>query len=185
MLSDVMDSHSRGKVKSSFNVDPDDLLRGHTPAEFAKYISQYDLDGTVDSVRYMASQLPDRAAISYPGNTLLYGGGSGSTTLTIKTTKTSDPMYAQVRRADNNQLIATAFILPGKGVKIRVNLASYVVVFGTGKYWYGETDLFGDLGYYQKSNPISVDSNRYRYTYTIGISNGNHGSTNATRDDFR
>ena len=56
---------------------------------------------------------------------------------------------------------------------------------GSGPYWYGEEDMFMDLGTYRKSEPFQARSNHI-ITYTMGIvKDGNTASYQADPSEFR
>jgi hypothetical protein len=48
----------------------------------------------------------------------------------------------------------------------------YRVTYGSGPYWYGEEEMFGDDGYYMASEDIYKFQNNYIHTLSLRVEKG-------------
>ncbi len=88
-------------------------------------------------------------------------------------------------------LVSCLFIRPGKTVKITLPAGNYIykVAYGKGN-WYGETDMFGDEGNYQRAGGSDyvfkrkkLKSGQY-YELKLRVGDGNMGSSWENRGGF-
>ncbi len=154
------------------------------PSGYREYMKAFDFSDVLSGLEDSAERLPEMAAISMPRNGKMTGGSSGSE-MTLQLSKSSSPTYVQCRRESDNRLVASAFVHPGKTVTVYLPSGSYRIYACNGPYWYGEYEMFGDNGYYHKSEPVKIDS-RHTYTYTLeAVKDGNTTTYQANRDEFR
>ena len=106
------------------------------------------------------------AALKMPTNGKLSGGSSG-TKVHMKLSSTSSATYVQLYSLKTESNAATAFVLPGKTVTLKVPKGQYVIYYCAGPYWYGEEDMFANLGVYQKSETVEIKGTDYEHTFTL------------------
>ena len=156
------------------------------PARFMEYLKAFSYSDALDDLRSSAEKLPETAARPIPRNDRMSGNGSGSgAEINLNVTENSTPTYVQVRNESNGRLAASAFVYPGREATVYIPAGTYRFYYCTGPYWYGEEDMFMDLGTYRKSEPFQARSNHI-ITYTMGIvKDGNTASYQADPSEFR
>ena len=91
-----------------------------------------------------------------------------------------------MRSASTSDIMASAFIQPGKQVSVLVPEGEYNLVYCSGPYWYGEELLFASLGSYTKSEVTQIKSKQYVHTFTLEPSDiGEVNIYDASPEDFR
>ena len=150
----------------TITVDLDDIAAGRFPSEYMDWLAAFDWNGTLDYLDTIAGMLPYDAAIPMPKHGL-YSGGQKGTTVNFNVDAASKRTYIVMKEAYTGKLAATAFCDPGKQVTVHVPSGDYVIVWGSGPYWYGEPLLFADLGSYNKSEIVSIAGSQYYHTYTL------------------
>ena len=177
--------HAGTKTAFSFTVNPDDLTNDETPLEYRQYLSSFPFNSAYSSLYSSCSSLPDAAAIPFPSTGLLSEKRKG-TSVHIVIPSTADATYIQMRSEDTNEIVATAFIHPGKRVDVKVPSGDYRLLYCSGPYWYGEELLFGDNGIYKQSDVLNIKDARYEHTLTLETSKGGGvGVSDASQSDFQ
>ena len=185
MAEAAADAHAKGKVKTELTIDTDEIAAGRMPAAYREYLAAFGTEDALKRLISTAGQLPDRAATAFPKTAVLYGGKSG-TKVIFKISAKSSATYVQMRQENGNRLVSSAFIHPGKSVNMRVPSGKYRIVWCSGPYWYGEQELFGDLGSYQKSDTVEILGKQYYHTFTLETSeDGDIHIYAGSPDDFR
>ena len=91
-----------------------------------------------------------------------------------------------MREAESDELAVSAFVMPAHQTTLNVPAGMYIICWCSGPYWYGEQDLFGPAGSYQKSEPVEIKSLSYYHTFTLeSVENGDISISRADPDDFR
>ena len=163
------------KTKYEIPVDLDQLLYSEFSAEYWSYVESFTYNDTRWDLNNNIENLPPMAAEDMPKNGIMKGGKSG-TEVTLKLSKNSSPTYVQVRKDGSDDLAATVFIHPGKSVTLHLQKGYYRLYYCSGPYWYGEEDLFGDLGSYHKSEATEIKGTNY--THTITLESSQNGDVN-------
>ncbi len=163
-------AHTKSTAKFTFAADLDDLREGKLPGGYLAYLFSFDKSKVLDSLRATAEKLPEAAALPLPASRKLTGPKAGSRVI-FDLYSGADPSYVQVRSAESNECVASAFVLPGKKVTIQVPAGTYRLAFCTGSYWYGEEELFSSLGSYYLSETTQI-LDRQTYTFSLNPSNG-------------
>ena len=99
-------------------------------------------------------------------------------------------MKIYAKQGDREELVSCIFIHPGKSVSIYLPAGKYIykVAYGSGD-WYGEKEMFGDEGDYQRVGGSSFVFEREKlknqyYELKLRVSKGNTGSAKEKRDGF-
>ena len=150
----------------TITVDLDDIAAGRFPSEYMDWLATFDWSGTRDSLDALVYKLPFDAAIPMPKHGLFSGGQKG-TTVNFIIDADSQKTYIVMKEAYTGKLAAAAFCDPGRQVTVRVPSGDYVIVWGSGPYWYGEPLLFANMGSYNKSEIVSIAGSQYYHTYTL------------------
>ena len=168
----------------TITVDLDDIAAGRFPSEYMDWLATFDWSGTLNYLDVIAGKLPYEAAIPMPKHGRLSGGQKG-TTVNFKVDAASTETYIVMKEAYTGKLAATAFCDPGKQVTVYVPSGDYVIVWGSGPYWYGEPLLFANLGSYNKSEIVTIAGSQYYHTYTLVASDdGDVGMYDANPEDL-
>ncbi len=127
-----------------------------------------------------------------PDNGELYRNpdfGKKSCAVTIKVGGTEESLYLKVYTPDD-VLVSTVFVAAGKKTKIKLPTGSYRMKAAYGVDWFGETDMFGDDGYYEVlifEDGTDIDTLSSKYIYTLSFlqqEDGNIGGMNVGAEDF-
>lgn len=120
--------------------------------------------GNFANSKDMAAACP----LEIPGNKVLYRNElykGASLSITIITP--NDGIYNYLKfYADNGDLMFTVFVKPNSNYNVQFPAGTFAVnmAAGTGA-WYGEEDMFGDEGYYQR---MSLGDNEGKVTLRSG-----------------
>ena len=178
-------SHTKSTFKWKLNVDIDDLIEARLPEEYVSYLEGFNVSLAEEALLAKVKKLPAIAALQLPKSGKITGEKSG-TKVIFKLSANSDPTYVLMRSATTSNIIASAFILPGKQVSVLVPEWKYNLVYCSGPYWYGEEMLFASLGSYTKSEVTEIKSKQYVHTFTLEPSDiGDVNIHDATPEDFR
>ena len=178
-------AHAKSTGKWTLNIDIDDLIEGRLPEGYVSWLEGLQIGSAEASLRASAEKLPDIAALPLPKSAKITGEKSG-TKVIFKLSDDSDPTYVQMRSTATGNVIASAFILPGKQVTVLVSEGKYNLVFCSGPYWYGEEMLFASLGSYTRSDPTQIKDKKTVHTFTLEPSKtGDVNIYDASPEDFR
>jgi len=98
------------------------------------------------------------------------------------------PTFLKVYNEDGIHISST-FIHGGDSFTLRIPSGTYIFKAAYGQDWFGEEEMFGDVGLYQTlifddTTTIRLSSN-YTYTLTLGgVTDGNVGAQDESRNDF-
>ncbi len=126
-----------------------------------------------------------------PDNGELYRNpdfGSKACSVTIKVGDTGESLYLKIFTPDD-VLVSTVFVASGQKTKIKLPTGSFRMKAAYGVEWFGETDMFGDDGYYEvlifeDGTDIDTLSSKYIYTLSFLQQEGNIGGMNVGNEDF-
>jgi len=173
------------KTKYTVTVDLDDLLTGKNPEDLEEYLASYSESEAFDGLEETVNQLPDRAAIEMPKNGLVFGTNRG-TPVTFRISEERGATYILMRSAETDEPIISCFVRGGTKTTVRVPKGKYTIAWCSGPYWYGEQDLFGPNGRYNKSETVEILSTNYQHTFTLeASSDGDVSIYGASPEDFR
>ena len=136
------------------------------PAGWQEWLRSFNYSAVIENLESQVEELPAMAALKMPTNGKLSGGSSG-TKVHMKLSSTSSATYVQLYSLKTETNAATAFVLPGKTVTLKVPKGQYVIYYCAGPYWYGEEDMFANLGVYQKSETVEIKGTDYEHTFTL------------------
>ena len=178
-------AHTKSNFKWTMNVDIDDLGDGRLPEAYVSSLEGFNPALAEESLLAKAKKLPAVAALPLPKSGKITGEKSG-TKVVFKLSEDSDPTYVLMRSASTSDIMASAFIQPGKQVFVLVPEGEYNLVYCSGPYWYGEELLFASLGSYTKSEVTQIKSRQYVHTFTLEPSDiGEVNIYDASPADFR
>lgn len=112
-----------------------------------------------------------------------------SCAVTIKVGNAGESLYLKIYTPDD-VLVSTVFVASGKKTKIKLPSGSYRMKAAYGVDWFGETDMFGDGGYYEVlifEDGTDIDTLSSKYIYTLSFlqqEDGNIGGMNVGAEDF-
>lgn len=141
------------------------------------------------------SDAADRATACFqsnPDNGELYRNpdySKKSCAVTIKVGNTGESLYLKIYTPDD-VLVSTVFVTSGKKTKIKLPSGSYRMKAAYGVNWFGETDMFGDEGYYEVlifEDGTDIDTLSSKYIYTLSFlqqEGGNIGGMNVNPEGF-
>ena len=159
-------AHKKSNDKYTFSADVDDLAAGKNPNGYLAFLSSFDRTDTLARLLASAEKLPDSAALTFPASKKLTGPNAG-TRVSFEPAPGADPVYVQIRSADKNEPVASAFALPGKKVAVQVPAGYYRIAFCSGPYWYGEEELFSAAGRYYVSEETQILDRQYTHTFSL------------------
>ncbi len=181
----ALEARKSSKNKFTITLDLDTFRPGNLPEEYEAFIASYQYSDVLDSLTEIIDQLPDAAAQPLPKNGKIRGGSNGGQVV-VKISENSNATYVQLRNDDTDEIVATAFVRPGKQVTMYAAKGDYKILYCSGPYWYGEEDMFLDLGAYQKSDSFNLKSSSSVITITLEVDpNGDLGIFNANPNEFR
>ena len=96
-----------------------------------------------------------------------------SCAMNIKNGSEDSSVYLKIYTSDD-VLVSTVFIGPGQKTKVKLPSGSYRFKRAVGSKWFGETDMFGDEGYYEvllfeNGNDVTKLSSSYIYTLSFAV----------------
>ena len=133
-----------------------DLAANKLPKDYKTYVAGYKPEEKLQKLTDNYENLPGRAADKMPKTGSLSVPVSKGTTVTVEVPANGRNTYVQLRDADAGDVVADAFIAPGKRVKLRAPMGSCKVLYASGAAWYGTETLFGALGDYTMSTIFQV-----------------------------
>lgn len=149
------------------------LPKNLNPEDFYTYTSEAVAD-TVSSalgdVQVAISLMPEYPAVPNPKNGLVIGESSGIS-IKFKNNEDGNNRSLSVYNSSTDQLYSVIFIEHGKTAKARLPKGKYYFIEGIGDVWYGPEYLFGDFGYYSKTQTLEIKGG-YTYTYTMNVKKG-------------
>lgn len=129
---------------------------------------------------------PAKPALDYPATGVLSDMGFAADFGPLKiNTGAGNPTYIKIYTV-GGQLVKTLFIRAGDSVHTNLGQGSYVVKYASGDTWYGEEEMFGDTGVYQKADTVlEYSESGVGYELTLeNVVGGNLGSVGQNKDSF-
>ena len=160
------DKKNQGKIKNALKLDLDELKDRGFPASYRALLSGFTWADAVDALKTSAGMLPEEAAQEMPKTGWVSGSRKG-TRVNIKIAADGDPTYFIMRSADTDEIAVAAFIHPGKTAQVNVPAGQYNLAWCSGKWWFGEKTLFGQLGSYNKSENTEIKGGNFYHTFTL------------------
>jgi hypothetical protein len=117
------------------------------------------------------------APLPQPKNKVLKKPGSGGSRFAIRNGG-EDPIYIRIYKMKSandtgkGKYVGSAFVSPNGKVSMSIAPGYYRVTYGSGTYWYGEEEMFGDDGYYMASEDIYKFQNNYIHTLSLRVEKG-------------
>ncbi|MBQ6331465.1 MAG: zinc-ribbon domain-containing protein [Clostridia bacterium] len=142
-----------------------------------------------------AAERAKKCIVTTPRTGETYHNGnykSSSVTLTITPPSDGTNNYLKLYAMDNGKetLVACAFFRSGERVTLKIPAGSYriKIAYSSGD-WFGETDMFGDNGTYQRlkidgADTFKLTKGSWTLTLRQKVSNGNVGTTSENRNNF-
>ena len=91
-----------------------------------------------------------------------------------------------MRSVENDVATVSLFIQSGKTVAVRVPKGQYSILIAMGDLWYGTEHLFGDLGFYLRTEQLEILGSNYYHTITLGgAKEGNMSAYDSSPSDFQ
>ncbi len=99
-----------------------------------------------------------------------------SCAINIKNGSTDSSVYLKIYTSDD-VLVSTVFIGAGQKAKVKLPSGSYRFKRAVGNNWFGETDMFGNEGYYEvllfdNGSDVTKLSSSYIYTLSFAVEDG-------------
>ena len=132
------------------------------------------------------SSAAEKKALDYPATGILTDNTSGSGFGILKiNTASGNPTYIKIYSASGG-LVKTLFIHGGDSIQTDLDQGSYIVKYATGENWYGEKEMFGSSGIYQKADTVlEYAESGAGYELTLkSVVNGNLGSVGQSKNTF-
>lgn len=176
----------KGAEKIDFTLDIDPLFAAEKPYagdQYNSFIFKYDgaynieLYGLYDDV----ASMPDYPAMDFPKPGRISGSNVGSKVI-FKDPKDGLPTLIQMRKADTDELMVTAFVNPGQTASVRVPKGQYYILAASGYAWYGEEHMFGDVGYYFRTQNLEIKGSNYYHVFTLGGASGGEGGNTSANE---
>ena len=166
---------------------PLDFSQGYydyIPAAYKAFLDSFHYNDTLDELQDRERLLLDIPAVPFPKNGKMSGNTSG-VQINLDVTEASNHTYVQLRTSSDDRIAATAFIHPGKSVTLYVPAGTYRIYYCSGLYWYNEDEMFGDLGSYNRSEPVQFKTG-YIHSYTLEtVDDGNTTTYKTDREAFK
>lgn len=146
-----------------------------------KYFSAYTIFPMLNGVKDSAELAMSCVRNDYTKTGELYRNPdykSGKVPITFKTPDDKNVSYIKIYKGDT--LVSTVYIASGKKVKIKLPAGTYSFNAAYGVQWFGETEMFGDMGYYcqvvfDKSGGTTWKlKTHWIYTLTLRMSKGGY-----------
>jgi hypothetical protein len=174
----------KGAEKIDFTLDIDQLFATEKPYagdQYNSFIFKYD--GAYNVQLYAlyqdVSAMPDYPAMDFPKSGRIAGSNSG-TKVIFKDPKDGYPTLIQMRKVDTDELMVTAFVNPGQSASVRVPKGQYYILAAAGFAWYGEEHMFGDGGFYFRTQDMQIKGSNYYHVITLsGASDEEGGNMSA------
>ena len=141
------------------------------------YIIEKDQQSLKDLLK---KEIPKTGKI-FHNNSTVHGGYSQ---LEIKNSGSKLLVKIEVASGKNKGQYITMFVRPNATAKVNIQPGKYNLKFASGKTWYSSTEWFGSEMLCEKLNKVYDFKNGYIWTITLGVFDGNVGSTTINRDDF-
>ena len=180
----------KGAEKLDFVINLDELFSADYPYAGDDYNDfLYDFSDAFSSRFYdltnAVSDFPDYPAVDFPKSGRI-GGSKSGTQVIYKTPKDGSARFIQMRKVDSEELAVSAFIRPGEKTTVRVPKGMYYILLASGEIWYGEEHLFGDSGYYSRTEDIEIKGSNYYHTITLGgVEDGNMSAYGSDPSEFQ
>ena len=153
------DAMKQGTAKYVLTLDLDRIAEGSFPAEYPDVFGAYDYQGTLAALKETAGKLSPGAAMKLPKTGRITSAKAGIT-VTVSNAAGADPVYVEIRTKKENEAAASGFILPGGKITLTVPEGDYRMAYASGRYWYGEEELFDSLGVYRITKSTSLASGK-------------------------
>ncbi len=179
----------KGAEKIDFVLDIDQLFALESPYAgdaYNSFIFRYDgaYNLRLLALYADAAALPDYPALDFPKSGRISGSTRG-TKVIFKVPKDGFASLIQMREVDTDNLVATAFARPGQSATVRVPKGKYYVLVASGMVWYGEEYMFGDGGFYMRTEDIQIKGGNYYHVLTLGgVKDGNMSAYDAEPYEF-
>ena len=76
------------------------------------------------------------------------------------------------RDAATGQSVVTLFVRPGESDSVRVPKDEYYLMDACGPLWYGEQAMFAAIGYYEKTESITIKGSKYYHVIELDSDKG-------------
>ncbi|MBO7385993.1 MAG: hypothetical protein J6U63_06625, partial [Clostridia bacterium] len=127
LAKNALEARKSSKNKFTITLDLDTFRSYNLPEEYEAFINSYPYEDALDSLTEIIYQLPDIAAEPLPKNGKMKGGSNG-TQVIVKISENSNATYVQLRNDDTGEIVATAFIRPGKQVTMYAAKGMYRIL---------------------------------------------------------
>jgi len=179
----------KGAEKIDFVLDIDQLFAAESPYAgdaYNSFIFRYDGAYNLQFLALYAdvAALPDYPALDFPKSARISGSTRG-TKVIFKIPKDGFASLIQMREVDTDNLVVTAFARPGQSASVRVPKGKYYVLVASGMVWYGEEYMFGDGGFYMRTEDLQIKGGNYYHVLTLGgVKDGNMSAYDAEPYEF-
>ncbi|NLG24421.1 MAG: hypothetical protein GX558_03635 [Clostridiales bacterium] len=156
----------------TFAMDVDRLAAGDPGDDFRRYVQGF-VDACDAQMGYLiaaVSALPFEPAQDYPDNGRLSGSTKG--TKVVFKARGRLAHYVQMRDAATGQSVVTLFVRPGESASVRVPKGEYYLLDACGPLWYGEQAMFAAIGYYEKTESITIKGSKYYHVIELDSDKG-------------
>ncbi len=162
----------KGAEKTDFVLDIDRLFDTKDPDAgdaYNSFIFKYDgvYNVQLSALYADVAAMPDYPAVDFPKSGRI-SGSTGGTKVVIKVPKEGYATLIQMRKVDNDELMVTAFAQPGQSATVRVPKGQYYMLLASGPVWYGDEHMFGDGGYYVRTQDLQIKGSNYYHVITLG-----------------
>lgn len=127
-----------------------------------------------------------KVVLPYPNTGQLSSYGDSSTFAPLRfNVAEGNPTYIKLYRT-SGELVRTLFICSGQSYTTYMPKGSYITKYASGKNWYGEKEMFGDEGTYQKTDTVlEFEASGKGYEITLkNVAGGNLSSSPQKKDGF-
>jgi hypothetical protein len=125
-------------------------------------------------------------ALPFPDTGVLFSGSDSSAFAPLRVNAAEgDPTYVKVY-STGGELVKTVFIKSSDSITFYLPKGSYILKYATGSSWYGEEEMFGENGIYQKAETtleMTTEGNGYEITLQK-VANGNLDSSSESKSGF-
>ena len=179
----------KGAEKIEFVLDIDLLFAADKPYAgdaYSSFIFRYDGAYNLQLLALYqdVAAMPDYPALDYPKSGRIKGSSRG-TKVIFKVPKDGFASLIQIREVDTDNLVVTAFAKPGQSATVRVPKGEYYILVASGMVWYGEEFMFGDDGFYMRTEDIQIKGSNYYHVLTLGgVKDGNMSAYDAEPYEF-
>ena len=185
----AMAAHSKATGKYTFTIDLDELAAGKNPAGYLDKLAEFNVGKTMETVgiRTTAANFPEAGAQALPKAGKLQSWTEDKTGIKVAFDlyDGADPTYLLVLSAKDNSRFASAFITPGKKVTLQLPEGEYRFAIASGKWWYGEEELFSANGSYWISKIMQVLGTKKSPAFILDPNRDELKFEKASPEDFR